>query len=156
MTLGVIIAIILIGLVLIFLEIFLIPGTTLFGLVGGVALVIGVVLIYGTYGSYYGNIATASTIVLLGVAVVAGFKVIQSNRLAMKAEIKSKVNELEKHLFNTGDKGIAVTELRPNGKAIFNDNKTDVYTFGEYIKRDTEIEIIKIDHNKIFVKPFKS
>lgn len=153
--LWVILSIILVGLILVFLEIFLIPGTTLFGIVGGIALVIGVILIYSNYGSKWGNITTASTMVLVLVAFVAGFKVIQSNKLAMKAEITGKVNELEKNLYNIGDKGVTVSELRPNGKGIFNENKIDVYSNGEYIQRDSEIEIIKITNDKIFVKQSK-
>lgn len=154
--LWVIISIILVGLILVFLEIFLIPGTTLFGIVGGVALLIGVILIYSNYGNQWGNIAAVSSGVACLITVVAGFKVIQSNKLAMKAEIKGRVNELEKHLYNVGDKGIAVSELRPNGKGIFNDTKVDIYSNGEYIQRDTEIEIIRIANDKIFVKPIKS
>ena len=151
-----ILTIILVGLVLVFLEIFLIPGTTLFGIVGGIALVVGVILIYSNYGNRWGNIATAATVVAVIIAVLAGFKVIQSNRLAMKAEIKGRVNELEKHLYNVGDKGTAVSELRPNGKGMFSGNKVDVYSNGEYIQRESEIEIIRITNDKIFVKPTKS
>lgn len=154
--LWVILAIILLGLVLIFLEIFLIPGTTLFGVVGGIALVIGVVLIYTTYGAKWGHIAALSTGVLILVAIVAGFKVIQSNRLAMKAEITGKVNELGNHGLQVGDRGETATELRPNGKGIFNGNKIDIYSQGEYIARQTTVQIIKITHDKIFVKPFQS
>ncbi len=154
--LWVILAIILVGLVLVFLEIFLIPGTTLFGIVGGIALVVGVILIYINYGNRWGNIATAATVVAVFVAVIAGFKVIQSNKLAMKAEIKGRVNELEKNLYSIGDKGTAVSELRPNGKGMFNGNKIDIYSNGEYIQRESEIEIIKITNDKIFVKPIKS
>lgn len=154
--LWVILAIILVGLVLVFLEIFLIPGTTLFGIVGGIALVVGVILIYTNCGNHWGNIATAATVVAVFVAVIAGFKVIQSNKLAMKAEIKGRVNELEKNLYSIGDKGTAVSELRPNGKGMFNGNKIDIYSNGEYIQRESEIEIIKITNDKIFVKPIKS
>jgi membrane-bound ClpP family serine protease len=140
--LWVILAIILVGLVLVFLEIFLIPGTTLFGIAGGVALIIGVILIYSNYGSKWGNIATAATFVAVIIAVIAGFKVIESNRLAMKAEIKGKVNEIEKHLYNIGDKGVAVSELRPNGKGQFSGNKIDIYSTGDYVQRGSEVEII--------------
>jgi len=149
--LWVILSIILVGLILVFLEIFLIPGTTLFGIVGGIALVIGVILIYSNYGSKWGNITAVSTMVLVLVAFVAGFKVIESNKLAMKAEITGKVNELEKNLYNVGDKGVTVSELRPNGKGVFNENKIDVYSNGEYIQRDSEIEIIKITDRKSVV-----
>ena len=150
--LWIILTIILLGLVLVFLEIFLIPGTTLFGIVGGVALVIGVLLVYSTYGSKWGNITALTTGVAVIISVVVGFKVIQSNKLAMKAEITGKVNEIEKNLYNIGDKGIAVSELRPNGKGMFNGNKIDIYSNGEYIQRDTAVEIIKITNDKIFVK----
>lgn len=156
MTLWIILAIILVGLVLVFLEIFLIPGTTLFGIAGGIALVIGVIMIYSYYGTLYGNIAAATTVILVGVAVVLGFKVIQSNKLVMKAEITGKVNELDSASYNIGDKGITATELRPNGKAIINDEKIEVYSTGEYIARNTEIEITKITHDKIYIKQVKS
>lgn len=128
----------------------------MFGIVGGVALVIGVALIYSTYGTYYGNISGAVTSVACLVAIAAGFKVIQSNKLAMKAEITGKVNELEKNLYTVGDKGVAVTELRPNGKGMFNETKVDIYSNGEYIQRDTAVEIVKITNDKIFVKPIQS
>ncbi len=128
----------------------------MFGIVGGIALVIGVGLIYSTYGTYWGNIAGAGTGISCLAAIAAGFKVIQSNQLAMKAEITGKVNELEKNLYAVGDKGTTVTELRPNGKGMFNDTKVDVYSNGEYIQRHTEVEIIKITNDKIFVKPIQS
>lgn len=148
--------IILVGLVLVFLEIFLIPGTTLFGVVGGIALLIGIILVYTTYGSKWGNITAGGTFVAILIAIVAGFKVIQSNKLAMKAEITGKVNELEKGLYTIGERGIAVSDLRPNGKGMFSGNKVDIYTNGDYVDRDTEVEIIKITNDKIFVKPLKS
>ena len=151
-----ILAIIFVGLVLVFLEIFLIPGTTLFGIVGGVALVVGVIMIYSYYGSKWGNITAFSTLVLVLIAIIAGFKVIGSNKLAMKAEITGKVNELEKHLYNIGDKGLAVTELRPNGKGQFGDNKIEIYSTGDYVQRGTAVEIIKVTNDKIFVKPSKT
>lgn len=152
MALGVIITILLVGLLLIFLEIFFIPGTTLFGVLGGVAVVLGVVLMYAYYGRNYGNVSLAFSAVAVVLSVIAGFKLIDSNKLAMKAEIKGKVNELESHLFNLGDTGVTVTDLRPNGKAMINTTKVDVYSSGDFINRDTPIEISKITNDKIFVK----
>jgi membrane-bound ClpP family serine protease len=155
MALGFIIAIILVGLLLIFLEIFFIPGTTLFGILGGVAMLIGIVLMYSYYGNTYGNITLGTSSVAVLVAIVLGFKVIESNKLAMKAEITGKVNELETSALSVGDRGVAVTELRPNGKANFKGTKTEVFSSGEYIARDTEIEIVKITRDKIYIQPLK-
>ncbi len=152
MTLGIIIAIIILGLVLIFVEMFVLPGTALFGILGGVAIVTGVVLVYHSYDSKWGNIASVSAVIAFAITIVAGFKAIQSNKISMKAEIRSKVNEVEKHRYKVGDKGTAVSELRPNGKALFDDDKVDVYSNGEYIQRGSELEISKITNDKIFVK----
>jgi membrane-bound ClpP family serine protease len=157
MTLGIVIAIILIGLLLIFLEIFLIPGTTLFGVVGGIALLIGVVMVYSYYGSKWGNITLLASSLSVAISVVLGFKVIQSNKLAMKAEIDSRVNELENaEELQIGALGITVTELRPIGKVVFAHKKLEVSSTGDYIHRETEVEIIQILGNKIIVQPIKS
>lgn len=156
MTLGFVLAIIFIGLLLVFLEIFLIPGTSFFGVIGGIALLIGVVMMYSYFGAKWGHVAAGSVLVLLIVAVAAGFKVIQSNKLAMKAEITGKVNELEAGLFNLGDCGNTVTDLRPGGKAMINGQKTDVYSNGDFIPRNSTVEIIKITSDKIFVTLSKS
>jgi membrane-bound ClpP family serine protease len=157
MTLGIVIAIILIGLLLIFLEIFLIPGTTLFGVVGGIALLIGVVMVYSYYGSKWGNITLLASSLSVAISVVLGFKVIQSNKLAMKAKIDGRVNELENaEELQIGARGITVTELRPIGKAVFAHKKLEVSSTGDYIHRETEVEIIQISGNKIIVQPIKS
>lgn len=156
MTLGFVIAILLIGLLLIFLEIFFIPGTTLFGIAGGVALVIGIIMMYAYFGKIYGNVTLGVSLVAVIVCIVLGFRVIESNKLSMKAEITGKVNELSVPHLNIGDSGKTVTELRPNGKAVFNGIRTEVYSQGDYVPRDSVVEVIKITHNKVFVKPLKS
>lgn len=153
MTFGFIIAIILLGLLLIFLEIFFIPGTTLFGVAGGVALLIGIILMYAYYGKEYGNITLASSSIAVLLAVVLGFKLIQSNKLAMKAEITAKVNNETLPPVEVGAEGVTITELRPNGKASFSHHKTEVYSTGDYIARGTTVVIAKISGNKIFVHP---
>lgn len=156
MTLAVILAIIAIGLLLIFLEIFLIPGTTLFGIAGGVAVVIGVLLVYYYYGSYYGNISFAVSLVAVLVSVFFGFRVIESNKLAMKAEIDGKVNNEDVSDFQIGQTGHTLTDLRPNGKAKFEAGKTEVYSVGDFINRDTNVQIVKITGNKIYVQPLNT
>lgn len=156
MTFGVILAILLIGLLLVFLEIFFIPGTTVFGIAGGVVVAIGVILMYVYYGKQYGNITLFASAVAVVLSLVAGYKVIDNNTLAMKGEITSRVNQLETQGAGIGDKGIAVTDLRPNGKAVFNDKKIEVFSNGDFIARDTALEIVKITNDRIFVTTLKS
>ena len=156
MAFSVIVAILLVGMLLIFLEVFLIPGTTVFGFIGGGAAMIGVVLMYVYYGKNYGNITLGLTFIATIIAIVAGLKVVDSNKLAMKGEITSKVNILDTKGNTVGDKGVAITDLRPNGKAIINEHKLEVFSSGDFISRDVAVEIVKITNDKIFVAPLKS
>ncbi len=80
----------------------------------------------------------------------------------MFTNVDGKVNVDDFSAYAIGDKGKAITALRPEGKAIIypannitNDQRITVYSIGDFIDEKTAIKIIKIEHNKIFVKPDK-
>ena len=52
-----------------------------------------------------------------------------------------------------GMQGIAVTVLRPSGKARFADHVVDVVTEGEFISPQTPITVIQTDGMRVVVKP---
>lgn len=52
-----------------------------------------------------------------------------------------------------GNTGIAHTFLRPSGKIIINNHKIDAITRGEFIEQGTPIIIDKIEQNRVIVKP---
>ncbi|MFS0822652.1 NfeD family protein [Bacillus sp. 1P02SD] len=51
-----------------------------------------------------------------------------------------------------GKQGIAFTTLRPSGTAIINDERLDVVTQGNYIEKNTKIEVIKTEGSRIVVR----
>lgn len=51
-----------------------------------------------------------------------------------------------------GAHGTAGSDLRPAGIAIINDERVDVTTRGEYIRKGAPIQVIKIKGSKIVVK----
>ncbi len=51
-----------------------------------------------------------------------------------------------------GDAGVAVTRLRPAGKARFGDALVDVVTEGEFLDRDEKVVIIAINGSRVVVK----
>ena len=54
-----------------------------------------------------------------------------------------------KHLI--GIEGKALTDLRPAGTAILNNERIDVVTEGDYVSHDSEIKVIKVEGSKIVV-----
>jgi membrane-bound serine protease (ClpP class) len=51
-----------------------------------------------------------------------------------------------------GMRGIAVTTLRPSGKARFEDHVVDVVTEGEFVSPDTPISVVQTDGMRVVVK----
>lgn len=55
-----------------------------------------------------------------------------------------------------GDTGMAHSFLRPSGKIMINNKKIDAITQGEFIDQGTRVIIDKIDQNRVIVKPDNS
>lgn len=153
MDLAFIAGIIVLGLVIIMVEIFLVPGTTIIGVVGGIIVVAGVYLSYSEHGSRVGNITLAISGAATGLLLYIGFKAYSSRRFSLNETLEGRVNVFDEQLAAVGDKGTTFTYLRPNGKANINNQKVEVYSLGEFIESGVDVEVIKISGNKIFVKP---
>jgi membrane-bound serine protease (ClpP class) len=52
-----------------------------------------------------------------------------------------------------GARGVAVSMLRPGGKARFSDHLVDVVTEGEFVAPDTPITVVQTDGMRVVVKP---
>ena len=51
-----------------------------------------------------------------------------------------------------GKNGIAITTLRPSGKADIDGEVIQVETSGEYIEKDTPVTVTRVDGNRIIVR----
>jgi membrane-bound ClpP family serine protease len=153
MSLVLIMTIIAVGIIFIFVEFFFIPGFSVFSILGAIVAGIGVYMGYQEYGQATGNWLLTASIVATGVVFYWGYKRMQSKKWALKTEIDGKVNVEDFSNFKLGDRGLTITNLRPEGKALFGeDDRITVYSIGDFIDKDAKIEIIKIEHNKIFVQ----
>lgn len=152
MILTIIIILISLGLIFILLEILVLPGTAVLGLIGLGLMAAGVWSTYDNFGTKAGHYT------LIGVAffsVVSLYYALKSNtwkKLMLNAKIKGKVNIFDKNLIGVGDTGVTVSRLAPMGKASINDNYCEVQTIADFIDENTEITVIKVDGNSIFVK----
>lgn len=144
--------ILLIGIIMLVLEIYVIPGTTVFGFIGGGLMIAAVVFAYHLLGNTGGHITLAAASLMGSALLFLGLRSLESERFAMKDQINARVNELGDVTFNLGDQGVAISELRPSGKAKFDHHKVEVFSQGEFIEKDSQIIIISIDRNKIIVK----
>lgn len=134
-----------VGVALVLLEIFVIPG---FGIVG----ILGILLVLGSLFLSFGisNWSTALTTVTLSllavaVVVVVSFRFLPESRLFKKVSMEAQIHATvadHSHKLPVGTTGIAASDLRPMGKGEFELKIIEVSTRGEFITRGSPIKII--------------
>ncbi|HOX78387.1 MAG TPA: NfeD family protein [Bacteroidales bacterium] len=143
---------ILIGLVFLVLEILVIPGVGVAGIIGFVLIAVGVWQSYAVYGLAAGHAVLGGTLVLTVLTLFLSLRGKTWKRISLSTSIDSKVNVIDQKNIKPGDSGKTVSRLAPMGKAIINEEFYEVTTNGDFIDQQTEITVVKIDHNKIIVK----
>lgn len=144
------------GLVLLILEIFVIPG---FGLCGvlGIASIIGAVVCAApsiTVAILQILIAVVVTVLLVVVSLKCGRTRRVWSRLILKDSTSTEGGYVSQPLSIrqlVGAEGVALTDLRPSGAALIDGKRTDVLTEGAFITRGTAVKVIRVDGSSVVV-----
>jgi membrane-bound ClpP family serine protease len=147
-----IVTFIVIGLIFLALEILVIPGVGIAGIIGFILIAVGVWQTYAGHGMLAGHLVLAGTFTLTILTLVLSLRGKTWRRLALSTSIDSKVNLIDEENVKPGDMGKTVSRLAPMGKALINGEFYEVSTNGDFIDQQTDIVVLKIDHNKIIVK----
>ncbi|NCA85012.1 MAG: hypothetical protein EOM83_05475 [Clostridia bacterium] len=148
----IILVLILVGLLFLILEILVVPGTTVVGIVGFILMAIGIWQTYAFHSTTTGHYVLASTLVLSIAAVALSLRSKTWDRAMLHTELDGRANMRDLAKINIGDEGISISRLAPMGKALINDEYYEVSSPGEFIDEGKAIVITKIEHKKIFVK----
>ncbi len=151
----------LLGLALIALEVFVIPGF-------GVAGIIGIILMLGSVFFVFKNayeFGTAvqwlslSVITTCSLAILAAWMLPKTGAfrrfalpIVMDANMGYHSAGSEDFQSYLGKIGVALTPLRPAGKARIDNKRVDVITEGDFIARDTKVKVLDVEGPKIFVE----
>lgn len=150
---GLIIALMLIGLVLIFVEIFLIPGIGVSGVLGILAMGGASYCAFYEYGTNAGLIVTSVNLALIIAMVIYALRAKTWKRLSLEAQIDSKAMGGEYKLVSVGDTGKAMTRLAPSGTIIVSGHKMEGRAFEGMIDAGADVEVVEIEEGKVYVKP---
>ena len=150
------------GMVLLLLEIFVVPG---FGPVGVLAIAF---LGAGTYLSWiklsflWGLGVTLASILSVFISIIILKKSGAADRFVLGKSIanktgddtagRSKSEKLTHTGIRVGETGLALSDLRPSGIGEFEDKRVNVIADGIYIKRNTPVKIVRIEGNRVFVE----
>ncbi|MBU1096029.1 MAG: nodulation protein NfeD [Bacteroidetes bacterium] len=157
------------GVILLLVEIFIIPGFGVFGILGILFMISGLFL--GLISDFplidWSDISFA-IIQLASTFVATGILIFIMSRLLPKSNIWNNlilVKNLDAqsgytmsrpsfiHLLNSSGK--SYTDLRPAGTVVIGDERYDVVTAGEFIPRGTPVKIIRVEGSKVVVEEIK-
>lgn len=141
-----------IGLLIVLLEILVIPGGGVAGVIGFGLMVAGVYLAFDRQGTTPGMLVLAGTVVLNIAALVLALRSKTWDRAMLKTNLDGRVNVVELGAVQSGDTGITISRCAPLGKALINNDFYEVDARTEFIDENETIEVIKVDGNKIIVK----
>ena len=122
----VILGLILVGIIFLLLEILVVPGTTVVGLIGAGMLVGAVVTAFSTFGVTAGVLTLVGSLLISVLAIVLALKSNTWRKAMLNTEIDGRVNVVEPDKILVGDEGMAITRLNPMGKALFRDEFFEV------------------------------
>src|SRR5690606_35139033 len=153
-----------IGLALLAIEIFILPGVTVAGLAGVVALVAGRVRAVDGAGAMVATFVRCGGRVAMAilVALAAGFLLLRllprlpcGRELVLTTEVPADqvyVSPPRGDQSWLGRSGIASSPLRPAGIAHIDGVRVDVVSDGAFIEAGAAIDVIRVDGNRIVVR----
>ena len=151
MYLTIIILFALIGVSLILVEIFLLPGTTLAGFAGAGFMAGAAWIAFSYVGSMAGWITIFAMTAILLPAIVVFIKLGIMDKTSLKAEIDGKV-ETKENFAEVGQVGIAYSRLAPIGNADFSGKIVEVKSVEGMIQAGTPIEVVSVGKQEILVR----
>ena len=150
------------GVSFLLLEVFVLPGFGIFGLGGGVMVIASIILASQTFvlpgNTYQFTQLQSSLLVLTGAGAGAIVAALLIGRWL--PQLPAPANALETGTDGAmatyddliGSRGTTSTQLTPSGKARVEGHLLDVIADCEVIERGTEIEIVEVHGNRVFVR----
>ncbi len=166
------------GIVLVAVEVFVIPGFGIAGILGVLLVMLGLL---GTFvpaepgpihiprlDSTWEFLQTGMTTMIgAGVVSLVGLWLLAkylpqmpvAGRMVLDSETVQMQNRaagapvIDRAPVPVGSRGVTQTVLRPAGKALIDGQRVDVVTEGDMIDEGAEIEVVRVDGNRVVVRP---
>lgn len=153
---GFIITLILVGLVLMFAEILIIPGVGVAGILGLLSLGGSCFYAFYEFGNTVGAIVTGVNVLLLVALAVWILRAKTWKRMSLETNIDSKAVSDNSSVLAVGDRGRTLTRIAPMGSARFGDFVVEVKAVEGMLDPNMDVEVVLIEDNKIYVKPLSN
>ena len=152
MTIVVLLSLLIIGLVLMLAEVLFVPGTTVIGILGLVVSLLGVAYAFISYEENTAWLITGFAALANLIAIVYGFRSGVWSKFSLKNTSEGRVFDGRTSGLHLGMEGKAISDIKPYGKGMFGGEIYEVKSENGFLTVGSDLEIIKIENNKILVK----
>lgn len=143
-----------IGILVMIAEIF-IPSLGLLTVISLGLIFYSLFIVFSQISSFAGMVLLGVDIIFIPILIIVGLKLMAKSPLALKKQLSSQSGVVsQKEAIETllKKEGKAVTDLRPAGIALINDERMDVVTDGEYIDAGMPVVVTDVSGNRIVVE----
>lgn len=156
MTFLVPVILILVGLALLAVEVYLVPGINIVGVIGVLAAGVGVIYAFVTGGALGGVLALVGAVAGAGLLFTylwrtgAWDRFVLADELRPDALVESEEQETRARLL--GRTGVALTPLRPTGVVDIDGTRVEVLTEGSFVAAGSRVRVVAMDRRRYFVR----
>lgn len=151
MTTLTIIAALVLGLVLLFVEVAIVPGFGVAGILGVLSLGAGAIAAWAELGPLWGGV-TGGASLLTAIVMLVWLPKSRAGRKMILQHNQAESTSQEDRSALLGRRGLTATPLRPTGRVRFGADEVDVVTDGEYIESNQEVEVSFVEGGRIVVR----
>ena len=147
-----IIAVVLVlGLILLFTEVAVVPGFGVAGALGLMALAAGAIAAWTELGPLWGGVTAGASLVAAGI-ILLWLPRTRFARAVVLEHSQAAAHSQEDRSDLLGRRGTTVTPLRPIGRVRFGSDEVDVMTEGEFVPRGTAVTVVRVRGNQVLVR----
>ncbi|MDR2118196.1 MAG: NfeD family protein [Tannerellaceae bacterium] len=139
-----------IGIALILLEIFLLPGITVAGIGGAVFAAGGIIYAY-TVDPSAGHATLIVSVAVFGGAFAWLLRSGSFRKVSLHTNIDARLTSARELDIHPGDEGITLSRLAPIGKARIRDIVVEAKSTGEFIDEQIPVRVVRVDGYNVLV-----
>ena len=152
MELSIVALLMVLGVILLVVEIALIPGVGITGVLGVLSLIVAICYSFFTLGALIGWLCVAVVLVACVALFLWAVYGKTLDKVALKENIYSTVENADANELKIGDKGVALTRLALIGEVDFDGRIVEVKSGNGFIDEGTNVVIDRINNSNIIVR----
>jgi membrane-bound ClpP family serine protease len=146
------ISLILLGLLLVLVEVYLMPGLNVVGVAGVILAAAGVGYAFVEGGAVGGLAALAGTFIAGGLLLGVLWRMGAWDRFVLRDSIGRDDSSPASRVRFIGQTGVALSPLRPTGVAEVAGERVEVCSDGPFIAAGSDIRVVAIDRTRLLVR----